>query len=143
MDDRYFERGYELPDAGFYIHENDDLLKPIYIPLPEMPEKYRSITNYNLPIEQQYFKYEEKPTVLKKFERHIKTKLRKQNGEKYNPTIDDYWNELNENRVKYGSIIDYIKTQWYYRLKWQVVFHLKGSHIICVVGIGCISIIIG
>lgn len=121
--------GYEEADKGFLVHEGDSVLKPIWIPLPEPPTEKKRITNYGLPPAQQFFQREVYPTGLKIMEQEVLNRIEEENSRvklKIHATVNDFWSELMSDTDKYQEEINWIKSQWYYRLngKW---FYIKGK----------------
>lgn len=99
-------RDYKEHDRVIPINDNDIDLKTFYIPMPFIPE-LNDIEGFGLLNDEQYFRYEEMPDKLVKLE-------------KSRDTIQEIWDELQKNQLKYIDEINWIKKQWHYRLhgKW-------------------------
>lgn len=94
---------YKDSDKFFLINHGDKNLIPIRIPLPDTP-LLNEIDGFGLPAEEQIFQKQKYPSKLKKLEKECKGQ------------IEDIWVALNKNQNIYHDEINWIKTQWYYRL---------------------------
>lgn len=97
-----------MNEAQKYIFINDDGtndLIPIQIWLPKPPKK-NLIAGYDLPKEKQKWQVPKIPERLKKLEKDGNVPR----------SIDEIWQILETNPVKYAEEINFIKNQWYFRL---------------------------
>lgn len=110
---------YVDADKTFTVNDNDPRLTPITLPLPE-PPAWHLIDGFGLPPEEQYFRPQQIPEVLKKLERSIRAQLLKSSKDnkqdrvseqKVILTINEY---INERPDKYVAEIKWMKRQWYY-----------------------------
>lgn len=90
---------YRKPDRSFTIN-NDPDLHPIIIKLPE-PPNIKKITGYGLPAKDQMWKTDPLPPKLVKLQENTAFE-----------TIEDIWEELENDQEFYADEIKYIETQW-------------------------------
>lgn len=93
---------YLPADNYVVINEDDKALHPVYIKLPEPPPLH-TIDGYGLVAADQKFVRQVMPHRLTELQNTFET-------------IDEIWNELEENASEYQSEIKWIKLQWYRRL---------------------------
>lgn len=96
---------YNAAQKFIYINDDDQDLIPIQIWLPK-PPKADLIKGYGLAPEKQKWAIPKIPDRLKRLE--------KNNGQPR--SIDEIWQILENNPVKYAEEIKFIKLQWYHRL---------------------------
>jgi hypothetical protein len=93
---------YHKPDRYEWVNYDDRDLQPIRIELPTPPE-YHLIDGFGLPAKEQYWRQPKVPRKLKELA-------------KKNDTIDEIWDELEQNKDIYEEEIKFIKKAWYHRL---------------------------
>ena len=93
---------YQDAEKGVWVNNHDKDQDPILIDLPEPPEPHL-IDNWGLPAREQLWHPPKLPKRLKELQ--IKYE-----------TLDEIWEEIEDNKDIYTSEIDFIKHQWYYRL---------------------------
>lgn len=96
--DRRITNSYdEYTEEFIVVNELDNVLKPIYIPLPECPPD-ELIDNYGLFPKDQYFRYEEYPRGLIELEKKAKT-------------VSQLWEILGKNKTTYKAEIEFLERQ--------------------------------
>jgi hypothetical protein len=117
--------GYKVEDESFLINNELTHLEPIEIPLPKAPA-YNRITGYGKKPEDQFFEYEKMPDTLIRLERELRKKKREENPKEPYLTLEDIREYVSQNSARFKNEIDWIKSQWYYRLngKW---FFINGK----------------
>lgn len=131
---------YENADKYIYFHAGDRDLQKIRIPLPECPD-WGLIEGFGLPKEKQFFKCEEYPYKLKKFEDDIKVRCYDESlyprlsiNQREKLRHGMLFSELRKRRDEFKEEIQWIKKQWAYRLygKWFFNFgkptYIDGRH---------------
>lgn len=93
---------YLPADNYVVINEDDKALHPVFIKLPDAPPLH-TIDGYGLPAHEQKFVRQVMPHRLIELQNTF-------------DTIDEIWNELEENGQDYQKEIAWIKLQWYRRL---------------------------
>lgn len=100
---------YFYSKADKYVLYNDDAdLEPIKVFLPEPPE-FELIEGYGKPHMYQKFKREVAPQKLVELQQNSKS-------------IDEVWEVLDRQRLKYKDEINWIKLQWHRRLNGHWVY---------------------
>ena len=93
---------YKKADKYLFVNVDDKDLEPIRIELPDPPE-YHLIDGFGLPAKEQVF-------IPPKISRRLKDLQRKYE------TLDEIWEELENNKEIYSEEIKFINNEWYYRL---------------------------
>ncbi len=110
-----------LPADDSFIVNEDRMLRPIRISLPD-PPKLELIDGFNLPIEDQYFRRTEIPYKLKKLEERCVSELKEQDRRNKAFVITGfklqalYWEILEKERKYFKDEIDFIKRCWWHRM---------------------------
>lgn len=100
---------YKQPDRFLWVNTGDRDLEPIRLYIPTCPD-YHRIANFGLPAKEQKFIPPKVPRRLKEIERRLET-------------LDEVYEELNDNKELYSEEIKFIKKQWYYRLNGYWFFN--------------------
>ena len=107
---------YKNADGFLIVHENDIDLKPIKLKLPSTPD-WVYIDGFGLNIEYQKFQRQVVPERLIDLNRS-------------GMTVEEIWDELDQNQRKYREEIKWIKLQWYRFINGYWVFiHGKPTYI--------------
>ncbi|MFW5944762.1 MAG: hypothetical protein ACOCTU_05825 [Bacteroidota bacterium] len=117
---------YKEPSDYVYINTNDPDLQPFRIKLPK-PKNIERITGYGLPANDQVFIREQYPMRLRMLEREIRDNLMHKDNMSANEKETEFhkriWDRLYSDQDKYREILNWIKSQWYYRIygKWYFI----------------------
>jgi hypothetical protein len=128
---------YKDPDEYVYYNTNDRDLIPFRVKLPVIKD-IEQVTNYGLVASEQVFKYEIYPMRLLSLEEDIYKDLRQKTKLSAQQKTLEFsrmmWDSLYGNYEKYHKEIEWIKTQWHYRLhgKWYFIngkpTYIDGMH---------------
>ncbi len=102
-------KNYKDIEQYIVVNDNDRRLLPIYIPIPEPPD-WKYIDGFGLPANQQMFQ-------------RVKIPSRLQQLEKQADTIEEVWEELENNAWLYKDEIEWIKKQIYHEIHGYFFFN--------------------
>jgi hypothetical protein len=112
--------GYTDADMTFVINDNDPDLAPITVYLPKPPD-WKHIKGFGKPAEDQVFERQAMPPRLNNLRDEVidtlkedKSITRGSGGIPEVKIIDEIWERLEKNQLKYKDEISWIKEQWYY-----------------------------
>jgi len=119
---------YKEPDKYIYVNEKDEDLQKWRVEMPECPDWAR-LVNFGKHARDQVFVYEEIPNRLlslkDEVEREVKrTKLSRDTDMSMQRRVhQELWEALRKQRLDYKQEINWIRSQWYYRLygKWMMI----------------------
>jgi len=100
---------YDEADRYLWVNTDDKDLTPIRIDLPAPPE-YHLIDGFGVPAEQQKWQPPKIPKRLKELQSKFET-------------LDEIWEELENNKDIYDKEIEFIEKAWYHRLNGYWFFN--------------------
>ena len=118
---------YEAADDSFLVND-DPALTPVRINLPSPPPLHL-IDGYGLPPREQRFEYQVVPPKLVTLERQVRESLNEKANTNSSFKVtgykiqEEYWKQLIKRAEYFTKEIEWIKTQWYYRVNGYWFFN--------------------